>query len=65
MAGNNNYPSKNPLERLKREMKLRNFSNRTVKAYLYYIADLLKFANFYYLLNYGHLQNKKNLHDRD
>jgi site-specific recombinase XerD len=45
MAGNNQYPSKNPLERLKQEMKLRNFSRRTVESYLYYISDLLKFAN--------------------
>lgn len=39
------YPSKNPIDRLKQEMKLRNFSDKTIKSYLYYIAELLRFAS--------------------
>ncbi|MEA2088326.1 MAG: site-specific tyrosine recombinase/integron integrase [Patescibacteria group bacterium] len=39
------YPSQNPILKLKQEMKLRGFSQKTVKSYLYYITEVLKFAN--------------------
>jgi len=39
------YPSQDPIEKLKQEMKLRKFSPKTVKSYLYYITDLLESAN--------------------
>jgi integrase/recombinase XerD len=45
MNGNCNYPSKDPIYQLKQEMKLRRFSPRTVKSYLYYITTALKHAN--------------------
>ncbi|MFH1175515.1 MAG: site-specific tyrosine recombinase/integron integrase [bacterium] len=41
----NYYPSQDPILKLKQEMKLRGFSQKTVKSYLYYITDVLKFAN--------------------
>lgn len=39
------YPSQDPILKLKQEMKLRGFSAKTVKAYLYYITDVLELAN--------------------
>jgi len=39
------YPSQDPLAKLRQEMKLRNFSQKTIKAYLYYISDALNFAS--------------------
>lgn len=39
------YPSQDPLLKLTQEMKLRKFSQKTIKLYLYYITDLLKRAN--------------------
>jgi len=39
------YPSKDPIVQLRQEMKLRRFSSRTVKSYLYYINDCLGLAN--------------------
>ena len=42
---NYQYPSKDPLHQLKQEMKLRGFSSKTIKSYLYYITDILNFAN--------------------
>lgn len=36
------YPSQDPILKLKQEMKLRKFSPKTIKSYLYYITDLLK-----------------------
>lgn len=39
------YPSQDPIAKLKQEMKLRKFSPKTIKSYLYYITDLLKFSN--------------------
>jgi len=41
----NYYPSQDPIEKLKQEMKLRNFSQKTIKSYLYYITDILSKAN--------------------
>ncbi|MFA6393730.1 MAG: tyrosine-type recombinase/integrase [Patescibacteria group bacterium] len=41
----NYYPSQDPILKLKQEMKLRNFSGKTIKSYLYYITDALRFAN--------------------
>lgn len=41
MNGNYKYPSKNPILQLKQEMKLRRFSDKTVKTYLYYITEIL------------------------
>ncbi|MFH1292466.1 MAG: site-specific tyrosine recombinase/integron integrase [bacterium] len=37
--------SRDPIKLLKQEMKLRNFSQKTVKSYLHYITNLLEFAN--------------------
>lgn len=45
MNQSNYPPSQDPILKLKQEMKLRNFSNQTIKNYLYYIIDFLKFAN--------------------
>ena len=45
MPGNYIYPSKDPMCRLEQEMKLLNFSPKTIKAYLYYNKELLRFAN--------------------
>jgi len=39
------YPNQDPILKLKQEMKLRKFSPKTVKSYLYYITDLLKYSN--------------------
>lgn len=41
----NYYPSQDPILKLKQEMKLRRFSPKTVKSYLYYITAALKSAN--------------------
>lgn len=45
MNGNYSYPSKDPIYQLKQEMKLRHFSPKTIKSYLYYISSALKHAN--------------------
>jgi len=45
MNGNYQYPSKDPLFRLAQEMRIRNFSPRTIDAYIYYNEELLIFAN--------------------
>jgi len=45
MNQNGYYPSQNPILKLKQEMKLRKFSHKTIKSYLYYITDVLKFAS--------------------
>ena len=45
MEGNYQYPSKDPMFRLGQEMRIRNFSPRTIQAYLYYNKELLRFAN--------------------
>jgi len=39
------YPSQDPILKMKQEMKLRNFSPKTVKSYSYYITNILQFAN--------------------
>lgn len=39
------YPSQDPILKLKQEMKIRNFSQKTIKSYLYYITDLLSKSN--------------------
>ncbi|MDX9855952.1 MAG: site-specific tyrosine recombinase/integron integrase [Parcubacteria group bacterium] len=39
------YPSQDPILKLKQEMKLRKFSPKTIKSYLHYITDLLKYSN--------------------
>jgi len=39
------YPSQDPVLKMKQEMKLRNFSPKTIKSYSYYIANILQFAN--------------------
>ena len=36
---------RDPLVNLEREMKIRNFSSKTIKAYLYYNKQFVKFAN--------------------
>lgn len=41
----NKYPSKDPVELLKQEMKLRGFSQKTVKSYIHYINEALRFAS--------------------
>lgn len=45
MDGNIQYPSKDPMFRLKQEMRIRNFSPKTIQAYFYYNKELLIFAN--------------------
>ena len=41
---NYQYPSKDPIFGLKQEMKLRKFSQKTIKSYLHYITEILNFA---------------------
>lgn len=38
-------PSRDPMTLLKQEMKLRGFSEKTIKSYLHYVDELLRFAN--------------------
>ncbi|PIS06468.1 MAG: integrase [Candidatus Buchananbacteria bacterium CG10_big_fil_rev_8_21_14_0_10_33_19] len=45
MDENRQYPSKNPIYQLEQEMKLRRFSHKTIKSYLYYINKSLEFTN--------------------
>ncbi len=45
MNGTNKYPSKDPIELLKQEMKLRGFSQKTIKSYTHYISECLRFAS--------------------
>ncbi|MDO8592224.1 MAG: tyrosine-type recombinase/integrase [bacterium] len=45
MNGNYQYPSKDPMFRLAQEMRIRNFSPKTIQAYLYYNKELLRFAS--------------------
>lgn len=44
MDETNCCPSQDPIVKLKQEMKLRRFSPKTIKSYLHYIMDFLKFA---------------------
>jgi len=39
------YPSKDPIAKLRQEMKLRGLSQKTVKSYAQYISQCLSFAN--------------------
>ncbi len=39
------YPSWDPIAKLKQEMKIRKFSQKTIKSYLYYIMEILRFAS--------------------
>ena len=39
------FSSQDPLIKLRQEMKLRNFSQKTIKSYLYYITDFLSKSN--------------------
>lgn len=41
MNQSNYYPSQDPIVKLRQEMKLRGFSQKTIKIYLHYITDLL------------------------
>jgi len=45
MEPNKYYPSQDPIVKLKQEMKLRRFSQSTIKSYLHYITEFLKYAN--------------------
>jgi hypothetical protein len=45
MNRSNMYPSKDPIVKFKQEMKLRGFSNKTVKSYLYYTQEYLHFTS--------------------
>lgn len=45
MNQNHYFPSQDPIVKLKQEMKLRKFSQNTIKSYLHYITDFLKYAN--------------------
>ena len=38
-------PSRDPIHLLKQEMKLRRFSQKTIKSYLHYINQCLDYAN--------------------
>jgi len=40
------YPSKDPIAKLEQELRIRNFSQKTINAYLYYNKELLRFANY-------------------
>ncbi|MFA5247702.1 MAG: site-specific tyrosine recombinase/integron integrase [Patescibacteria group bacterium] len=42
---NYQYLSKDPIFGLKQEMKLRKFSQKTIKSYLHYITEILNFAS--------------------
>ena len=44
--GNTTVIGREPFYKLEQEMRLRNFSPKTVKAYLYYNKELLRFANY-------------------
>ena len=44
MNGNYKYPSKDPICMLAQELRLRNFSSKTVKAYTYYNQEILRFV---------------------
>lgn len=52
MPGNYLYPSKDPMVKLEQEMRLRNFSKKTIKAYLYYNKELLRFASCLLYINF-------------
>ncbi len=45
MNESHRFPSQDPMVKLRQEMKLRNFSQKTIKSYLYYIGDCLKKSN--------------------
>jgi site-specific recombinase XerD len=45
MNGNYSYPSKDPMVSFEQELRLRNFSPKTIKSYLHYNKELLRFAN--------------------
>jgi len=45
MNQSNYYPSQDPIIKMQQEMKLRNFSPKTIKSYSYYITNILHFAN--------------------
>jgi integrase/recombinase XerD len=45
MPGNYLYSSKDPMEKFAREMRIRNFSGKTIISYMYYNKELLRFAS--------------------
>ncbi|MFH0819670.1 MAG: site-specific tyrosine recombinase/integron integrase [bacterium] len=45
MNQNNYYPSQDPLLKLRQEMKLRKFSQKTIQSYLHYITELLTYSS--------------------
>lgn len=45
MPGNYLYPSKDPMIKMVQEMRLRNFSPKTIRAYVYYNKEILRFAS--------------------
>lgn len=45
MNQNQYFPSQDPMVKLRQEMKLRNFSQKTVESYVYYISACLKKSN--------------------
>ncbi len=44
MNGTYKYPSKDPIFMLAQEMRLRNFSEKTIKVYIYYNEEFLRFS---------------------
>ena len=46
MNGNYQYPSKDPMFKLEQEMRIRNFSPKTIHTYLHYNKELLRFASY-------------------
>ncbi|MEA3463992.1 MAG: site-specific tyrosine recombinase/integron integrase [Patescibacteria group bacterium] len=46
MKGNYQYTSKDPMFKLGQEMRIRNFSPKTIHTYLYYNKELLRFASY-------------------
>jgi hypothetical protein len=45
MEGSFLLPSKDSMEKFAREMRIRNFSEKTIASYLYYNKELLRFAS--------------------
>ena len=48
MNGNYLYPSKDPMAKLSQEMRIRNFSQKTIKSYLYYNKEITNFKDKFF-----------------
>jgi len=47
MDQNTYYPCRDPMELLRQEMKLRNFSPNTINSYLNYITSFINWSNIH------------------